>query len=306
MKRILVIGSTNIDNVATVEHHPVAGETIISRDYSQHFGGKGANQAYAAGRLGGNAAFLGAVGADGQGEAALAHLRGANVDTSAVAIIEGSPTGMAMIVVNAKGENNIVVMPGANAKLVPERIRAARRAIEAADVILLQLEIDIEGVWEAIRIADSLGKTIVLDPAPAVFIPEDILKAVTFLTPNESELKLLTGLPVDTDDEVCVAARKLLGQGVRNVLVTRGEKGSILVNKEGVAAYPSYPVRPVDTTAAGDTFNAAFGVMLANEKQSIQAAICFASAAAAVSTTRIGAQESVPAIEEVYELLNRN
>lgn len=305
MKRILVIGSTNIDNVASVDHIPAAGETIISNGFALHFGGKGANQAYAAGKLGGNVAFLSAVGADGQGESAMENLNSVGVDTSAVRKIEGAPTGMAWISVSAAGENNIVVVPGANAALDENQIRASRKAIEEADILLVQLETCLEGVWEAVRIAGSLGKTVVLDPAPAAEIPDDVLGCVSYVTPNESELRLLTGLPVDTEADVEQAAKELLKRGAKNVLVTMSSKGSMLINAEGIHKYPAYSIRAVDTTAAGDTFNAAFGIMLAQEADDVGAAIAFASAAAAVSATRAGAQESAPTAEEAKEMMNR-
>lgn len=302
-KKILVIGSTNIDNVAAVAHIPEAGETIISSDFALHFGGKGANQAYAAGKLGGDVAFLSAVGADAQGESALQNLNSVGVDTRNVVKLQGVPTGMAWISVSAGGENCIVAVPGANAELNADRIRAMYEAIESADIILIQLEICLEGVCEAIRIAGALGKTIVLDPAPAAKIPDEVLKYVTFATPNESELKLLTGLPVDSEENVKLGAEWLLERGVQNVLVTRGARGSMLINRGETRTYPAYRIQAVDTTAAGDTFNAAFGVMLSGETSSLDEAIAFASAAAAVSAMRNGAQESAPTIEETRALM---
>lgn len=305
MKKILVVGSTNIDNTASVDHIPAAGETIISSDFALHFGGKGANQAYAAGKLGGNVAFLSVVGADGHGESAMLNLNSAGVDTSAVYRIDGVPTGMAWISVSASGENNIVVVPGANAALNKMRICAAHEAIEAADILLVQLETCLEGVWETVRYAGKLGKTVVLDPAPAAVIPDDVLAGVSYITPNESELKLLTGLAVDTEAEIECAAKRILARGASNVLVTMGSKGSMLVNAEGVRRFPAFAISAVDTTAAGDTFNAAFGVMLSKETADVGEAIAFASAAAAVSATRRGAQESAPTAEEAYEMMKR-
>lgn len=307
MKKILVIGSSNIDYVVGVKDMPQTGETIMSRTFARNFGGKGANQAFACGRLGGQTSFISAVGDDGLGEPVKGNLAAAGVDTDGVRTAKGTPTGMAFICVNSEGNNSIVVIPGANDACDAEWIRENDAAIAGSDIVMTQLETPVDGVWDAIRRAAALNKTVILDPAPApeAPIPDDVYRCITYLTPNETELHSLTGLPVETEEEIAEAAGNLLAHGVKNVLVTIGERGAMLVNKAGRTVYPGYRVDPVDTTAAGDTFNAAMAVGLCGEDATMEAIMAFANAAAALSATRKGAQPSVPTAAEVREFIAR-
>ncbi len=300
MKNILVIGSSNIDHVVHVAHMPTCGETIIGGSYQQNFGGKGANQAYACGKLGGSVRFLSAVGDDALGKQMIEHLGDVNVDCVTVRVCEGINTGMAFINVDAEGDNSIVVVPGANAKCDADTVEAFSDAIKNADIVMLQLEIPYDAVRLAIRKARELGKIVVLDPAPAPEdgIEDEVLRGINYLTPNVIELKMLTDMPTDTMEQIDAAAAVLLRRGVESVVVTMGDKGVYLKSAEQVRTYPAFSVLPVDTTAAGDTFNAAMAVSLAKTEAFTDEVIEFANAAAALSTTRQGAQASVPSREE--------
>lgn len=308
MKEILVIGSTNIDYVIRVKHMAVAGETIMGRGFEKNFGGKGANQAYACGKLGGSVSFVSAVGNDELGAQAIENLRSVNVRSENTRISEGVPTGMALICVNEEGDNSIVLVPGANDTCEEEWIMGHVEAIARADILMLQLETPLAGVWSAIHEGSRLGKTIVLDPAPVpeAGLPESIYGCVTYLTPNEAELRALTGMSVDTEEQICAAAKELVRRGAKNVIVTMGKKGALLMNAQGVRTYPPCPVSPIDTTAAGDTFNAALAVQLSKPGANIDRAIAYANAAAAISTTRNGAQPSIPSAEEVEAYIASN
>ena len=301
MKKILVIGSVNIDNVVGVRHMPAVGETIMSNHFQKNFGGKGANQAYACGKMGGNTSFLGAVGDDEMGKLALENLNSVGVDTGYTRKSPDAPTGMAFICVNGDGDNSIVVVPGSNYLCDVEWIERNEAAIAQADIILAQLEIPLESVWCAARLAKKHEKILILDPAPApeTPIPGDVLSCGTYLTPNETELALLTGMPVETEDEIERAADALNRAGVQNVLVTMGSRGALLVNRQGKRRFPAHRIDPVDTTAAGDTFNGAVAVCLAGENGTIDEAVRFANAAAAISAMHTGAQSSVPTAAEV-------
>ena len=298
MRDILIIGSLNMDTVVRAPHIPATGETIIGSFVANIPGGKGANQACAAGRLGSSAAMLGLVGQDAFGDELIASLHGAGVDTSLIGRAN-APTGQALICVNDEGNNAIIVLANANGQCDISRIKAHEREIAVSRFIMLQMEIPEDAVMEAIRLGKKHGSCVILNPAPARHpLPNDILPLIDYLTPNETELSVLTGLPANTPDEAAMAAKALIAGGVKAVLATLGSRGALYVTADTVRLFPAEKVQPVDTTAAGDTFNASFAVRLA-EGASADEAIRFANAAAGISVTRRGAQPSIPGREEV-------
>ena len=302
MRDILIIGSLNMDTVVCASHIPVTGETIIGSFVDNIPGGKGANQACAAGKLGSSAAMLGLVGNDEFGDALIGSLRQSNVDTSLVGRSEAR-TGQALICVNDQGNNAIIVLPGANGECGIDRIRAHKKEIADSRYLMLQLEIPEDAVMEAIRMGKEHGCGIILNPAPAQHpLPPEILPLIDYLTPNETELSILTGLPANDPDEAAAAAKTLITAGVKAVLATLGSRGALYVTADTVQLFPAEKVKPVDTTAAGDTFNAAFAVRLA-EGAAVSEAIRFANAAAGISVTRHGAQPSIPGREEIDRFL---
>ena len=298
MRDILIIGSLNMDTVVRAAHIPVTGETITSRFVADIPGGKGANQACAAGRLGGSAAMLGMVGNDAFGDELISSLKSSHVDTSLVGRTD-THTGQALICVNDEGNNSIIVLPGANAECSAGRVRDYETEIADSRFLILQQEIPEEAVYEAIRLGNAHGCCIILNPAPARHaLPPELLPYIDYITPNETELSILTGLPANDPEEAAAAAGKLIDGGVRSVLATLGSRGALYVTRDGPRLYPAFKVKPVDTTAAGDTFNAAFAVRLA-EGAGADEAIRFANAAAGISVTHQGAQTSIPTREEV-------
>lgn len=301
MKRILVVGSSNVDLVVHVPRMPAVGETIKSLSTDMLSGGKGANQAYACGKLGGNTAFLSVVGNDEHAEVLIGNLKTAGVDTGRMEKADGCLTGMALIYVNNQGDNSIVVIPGANERCDVDYLIRQDGAFAESDIVMLQMEIPPDSVYYAIRRAKELGKTVILNPAPAPDgIPEEIYRMLDFITPNETELQRLTGLPVDTEEKVITAAKALLSRGVSNVLVTLGAKGAMLLKKNTDKLFAVPRIKAVDTTAAGDTFNAAFAVRLAGG-ETFEEAVRFANLASSLAVSRPGAQASVPSLREVFE-----
>jgi ribokinase len=299
---IVVVGSLNADLVTRVERFPAPGETVTALDFAIHPGGKGANQAFAAARLGGRVAMLGCVGRDAYGERLTKSLLSAGVDVSTVNRDAEAPTGLALITLDASGENQIVVVPGANGRLSPELVQANEARIASAAVVLLQLEVPLGVVLAAARIAREGGAAVILDPAPAQPLPASLLKCVDFLTPNESELQTLTGRAVGNQAEH--AARSLADGGPLRVIVKMGEVGAHLVEANGQAFWPALRVEAVDATGAGDAFNAALAVALA-EGRSLPEAGRLAVAAGALCVTRAGAQPSMPTRQEVETALAR-
>ena len=288
---MLVVGSANLDLVFRSDRLPIPGETILGRGFETYPGGKGANQAVAVGRLGGEVAFSGCLGSDAFGDELRAHLQAAGVRVDFVARVP-VPSGTAGILVGAAGMNMIVVAPGANA-LVTEAQVAKALAECNPSVTLCQLEIPMNAVREASR-----ATRFVLNPAPAAAVPDEILKRCYVLTPNESELQSLTGIePVDL--ESCGrAARMLLDRGVQNVVVTLGARGSYWESAQGGCHFPAPPVNAIDTTAAGDAFNGALAMFLA-EGRPLEDAIPLANCVGALSATKPGAQSSMPTREEL-------
>lgn len=301
MKKILVIGSLNMDMVTHVAHIPVAGETILGDGLELIPGGKGANQACAAGRLGASVVMLGAVGTDSNADTVVRSLTEAGVDTARIIRRKNSNTGTALICVNADGDNSIVVIPGANATLTEQDIDRNTDLLKACDILILQMEIPIRTVLYAAQKAKAYGKYVILDPAPAPeHFPQELYQYVDILKPNETELGILTGIS-HAEKHLEEAVEILKACGVSNVIVTLGEKG-VYIKEENRAAFrlAAKRVQAVDTTAAGDSFTAALAVML-SEGSSLVDAAEFANVAAAVVVTRKGAQSSIPTKEEVWQ-----
>lgn len=303
MKKCAVIGSINMDMVLSVSRFPAAGETLTGGNFQTVPGGKGANQAVALGRLGATVRMAGRVGDDAFGRRYLDHFRQNGVDVRAVDAVAGTATGVADILVNAAGENCIVIAPGANGLCDLEWLDRALEATADCEIFLLQLEIPLDTVAEAVRRLRKMGKTILLDPAPAVPLPEDVLSAVDFLTPNETELKAVTsGLSEDAGIEERV--RHLVGGSGRVVVHKRGADGAYIGTRDGIEHVPGFSVRAVDTTAAGDTFNAGLAAGLAMGWP-LRDAVRLANAAGALAVTAYGAQEGMPSLEQAQALMAR-
>jgi ribokinase len=296
--RAVVVGSLNMDLVLGVPELPGRGQTLLSRSLDRSPGGKGANQAVALARLGAGVEMVGAVGTDGDGAALLGALQAAGVSTRFVAERPAAPTGLAVVCVDSRGDNAIVVAPGANATLGPADVRAAAAALHHAEVVLLQLEVPLEGVLAAARLGGEHGALVVLNAAPATTLPRDVLAAVGVLVVNQGEAAALGGRGAPGE----VAAR-LREEGPEVVAVTLGGDGCVVADERGVASLPAYRVPVVDTTGAGDCFAAALGLGLAEGRPARQAAR-LASAAAALAVTRRGAQ-AMPTRAEVEHLAGR-
>ena len=304
MQKVLVVGSVNMDCVIRLRQRPRRGETVFCDDVSHVPGGKGANQAYALGRLGVQAKLIGAVGDDEFGRASLANLESAGVDISPVRVSPNEATGRAFIEVEADGQNSIIVLGGANVHLGEGDLLTHLPLFEWCDAVVMQLETPLETMVAASRLAKERGKLVFLDPAPArPDLPAELWPLLDVLKPNETELQILSGLPTKTEDECLAAARVLLQRGVGKVLVTRGGDGSLLVGPGWSLSVPAFPVKPVDTTAAGDCFNAAFISKLDGDNYA--EAMTYKSAAAAIAVTRPGAQTSLPTTDEVEALVQQ-
>jgi ribokinase len=304
---IVVIGSLNMDFVLAVERLPLPGETILGHGFQTIPGGKGANQAYAAAKLAGNGTavrMIGRIGADSFGKALKDNLAGVGVDVRAVLETDFEASGVACIHVDDAGQNSITVAPGANGVLSGRDIDSQRWALDGARCVLLQLEVPIQAVAEGLREARRVGAIGILDPAPARALSKDILELVDIATPNENEACVLAGVPpqrVSPADAIALG-NKIRDLGVRSVVVKLGDQGCVYCGADSTLAVPPFAVRAVDSTAAGDTFNAALAVALV-EGMAIEQALRFASAAAAISVTRAGAQTSAPTRAEVESLL---
>lgn len=301
MKKLLVIGSLNLDMVVSVDHTPVVGETILSEKMQLIPGGKGANQACAAGRLGVDVALLGAVGKDSYGEIEKKSLRDSGVDISRLIVREDAATGLAMITVNSDGDNCIVVVSGANATMTREDIDQNRDLLETCDMVIFQLEIPLDTVCYGAKLAKELGKRVILDPAPVPKdFPEELYQYVDIVKPNETELSMLTGVQ-DVENHLEEAVKWIRDRGGKDVVVTLGGKGLFIDSRElGVYQIPAKKVDIVDTTAAGDTFTAALAAKLM-EGKNLKEAAEFANCVSAIVVTRKGAQSSIPTLDEVEE-----
>jgi ribokinase len=300
MPNILVIGSLNADLVVRAPRFPAPGETISGEDLAIIPGGKGANQAVAASRQGPSVAMVGRVGNDSFGPTLTQNLQKNIVDTTHV-LIDKAATGTATIVVDANGQNSIVLSPGANGKVTPADVDAV--PFQDADMLLLQLEIPLETVVHAARLARQNGLRVILNPAPARQLPDSLLADVDILVPNEGELQLLTGLPVTDAESTETAAKSLLTKGVGTVIVTLGEKGALLVTVEKVKHVPTFKVDVVDTTAAGDAFIGGLAAALLKSK-SLEEAVRYGNASGALAATKFGAQPSLPMADEVEQLIS--
>ncbi|MEV7867347.1 ribokinase [Streptomyces sp. NPDC088124] len=304
---LLVVGSANADLVIGVERRPGPGETVLGSDLSVHPGGKGANQAAAAARLGARTALLARVGDDAHGRLLLDSQRAAGVDTAGVRS-GGAPTGVALITVDPSGDNSIVVSPGANARLTPEDVRDAAKLLAGSRVVSAQLEIPLETVTEVVRVL-APGTRFVLNPSPPVELPAEILAACDPLIVNEHEARVLLSAGPSSEnspesspgDEPADWARALLALGPRSVVITLGSRGALVADARTTALVPSVPVRAVDTTGAGDAFTAALAWRLGTGEE-LATAAAYAARVGAVSVTRAGAQASFPTASEVAAL----
>ena len=300
MGKIVVIGSSNTDLVINTSRIPEPGETVLGGRFLMAAGGKGANQAVAAQRLGGDVTFVACIGDDLFGKDALAGYNREGMNTAFVSFKKGVPSGVASIFVDAEAENVIVVAPGANSELGRDEIDAAQKEIEAADFVLMQLETPMETVEYAAEKAFKAGTKVVLNPAPAANLSDSLLSKLWLITPNRTETQLITGLQVTDEKEAAAAAEALVAKGVKNVVITLGSKGAYVLSEDFRGVIPANPVKAVDTTGAGDTFNGALCVAL-SEGRSLQDACRFAAKASAISVTRMGAQPSIPFRNEIAE-----
>jgi ribokinase len=299
---ISVVGSLNMDLIARTSRFPQPGETIIGDEFHTAPGGKGANQAVAAARLGAQVSMVGRVGRDAFAESLLDNLAAAGVDYTFVVHDPQAATGVALIAVDDAGQNSIIVASGANVRLSPADVDGAEAAIAGADALLLQLESPLETVTRAAEVARAHGVPVILNPAPARSLPGALLALVDVLIPNESETALLTGLPVGDPAEAEAAAAALRTLGVGTVILTLGERGALLAREDGAEYFPAFEVTPVDTTAAGDAFVGGFAVALA-EGRSLAEAVQWGNGAGALATTKLGAQPSLPTRQDLEGLL---
>lgn len=304
MSKIVVVGSINTDMVVHTPRIPRPGETILGYSFVTTGGGKGANQAVAAVRLGGSVLLIGRVGNDGFGRQSIQQFEREGIDTSYISIDPEAPSGVALITIDEQAENSIVVAPGANGRLSPKDVLAGEPAIQQADLALFQLEIPMTTVAAGIQLARQHSCQVMLNPAPAAELSNEILRMVDILTPNQTEAQLLTGIEVDGPESAARAAEMLHERGVENLVITLGAAGAF-VSLPGeaftVAGFEAGPV--VDTVAAGDTFCGALAIAIA-EGKNWKDAVQFANAAAALSVTRHGAQASIPSRKDVEILLN--
>jgi ribokinase len=299
--KIVVVGSSNTDMILKLQRIPKPGETLLGDQFVMAAGGKGANQAVAAAMAGGDVTLVARVGNDMFGEKAVASLVERGVDVQYV-YRDDAPSGMALIFVAKNGENCIGVGSGANARLSPQDVHRALHAISSADTVLLQLEVPLETVQAAATLAHANGALVILNPAPSQPLPDELLRKISLLTPNESEFELLTGIAAVDDASCSRAADVLLDKGVETVIVTLGVRGAYVASPAFRQLVPGFKVDQVDTTAAGDTFNGALALALA-EGMPLVDAVRFANAAAALSVTRLGAQPSAPRRGEIQQLV---
>ncbi len=304
MKKICVVGSLNMDLVVTVDRFPQPGETITGREFATYPGGKGGNQAVALGRLGADVLMIGKLGNDLFGEQYLVNLKENSIVLDGVKVEEGVSSGIAVIEVDSTGENHIVIVPGANGKVDRAFIEGNWPLMEQRDIFLFQLEIPIDTVLYAMEKLKKAGKTIILDPAPARILPDEIFLNVDYITPNETEMETLTGIRIKDVDDLKEAGHWLIKKGVKNVIAKAGKKGAYLITSDDFVHVPGFSVKAVDTTAAGDSFNAGFAFALAQGKEIIES-IRFANAVGAISTTAKGAQSAMPSLKQVEAFIGQ-
>lgn len=304
-KGLVVIGSFMMDLVVRTPRAPQNGETIIGNSFARFPGGKGANQACAAAKLGATVAMAGKVGADPFGEELTSAVEKCGVDSSLIVADPNHPSGVGSITLEADGSNRIIVVPGANLHFDLGDLENIRQTVESARMLLMQLEMDISMTEAAIAMAEKAGVPVMLNPAPACPLSDSLLARITYLTPNETEATLLTGVEVTDLESARQAGEVLLAKGVQNACITLGKQGACVINAEGIMHVPGYKVKVVDTVAAGDTFNGALACALL-EGKGLQDALQFANAAGALAVTREGAIPSIPTRQEVEELIKLN
>ena len=297
---VIVVGSLNMDLVIRAPKIPRPGETVLGSDFRQVPGGKGANQADAAAKLGAETAILGAVGRDSMGSTLVQALKMDGVKVDMVLEKEDLPTGVAAIVVEDSGNNAITVAPGANSGLTPHDISSMEGIFKGATVMLVQLETPLDTVKRALQLARENNVKTILNPAPAMKLDDEIFSLVDIMTPNETELEILSGMDTSDLDKVERAGQYLLKKGVSRLIVTLGSQGSMDIVQDSATTYPAYKVKAVDTTAAGDSFNAALAVSIANG-ESMEDSIRFATKVGAMTVTKHGAQTSLPLVGQVED-----
>lgn len=301
--KICVLGSLNVDLTVSLDRFHAPGETVSGTDFKTFTGGKGGNQAVAAAKLGADVSMIGCVGEDSYGDIYLNELDKNGIDRHFVRRLSDAPTGIALIEVDTSGENRIAVVAGANKLMTCDMVGEAGEAIAASDYLLIQLEVPIEAVTHAAALARSMGVKVILDPAPAPTrsIPDALLMLCDYVTPNEHELRALTGLQAEDEDGAIRACEALTSRGARAVINKRGARGALVVSGGVAQSIPAYEVKAIDTTAAGDTFNAALAVGLSMDMD-LPDAVRLANAAAGLSTTAAGAQSAMPALSSALSL----
>lgn len=304
-KKIVVIGSSNVDLLMKMDHLPEKGETVTDAEFFQVYGGKGANQSVAAARAGGNVAFVNCVGEDAYTPQMVQNYKNDGINTSFVFQEKGIASGHALIMIGGEGMNYLSVAPGANYKLTPAKIDEAMPVIDEAAMIVMQYEIQEETIKYVIDLANRKGIPVMWNCAPARAFDLSYITRINILILNEVEAGFLAGIHVENESDAEKAAQKLVDSGVEKVIITLGSKGAFVVTKTEKVSVPAFKVEAIDTTAAGDTFCGVFAVALV-ERKSLKEALQFASAAAAISVTRIGAQPSAPTRKEIDEFLVKN
>jgi ribokinase len=300
---ILVIGSSNTDLVAHTNVTPKPGETVLGAEFYVNAGGKGANQAVGAARLGADVTFCCMTGEDDYGRAANVLLDNEGIDTTYIFSTPDSPSGVAIIIVDSKGENSIVVASGANLKITPDDINKIDN-FKDFDIVLTQLEIPVDTVEHIGYLCKKYGVKFVLNPAPAQKLSPELMSCVDIITPNETEAELITGIRIVSEESAVKAAKAMCGMGIKTVIITLGNKGALVYENDKWEIIPAFKVKAVDTTAAGDIFNGALCVGM-SEGKTIYEAVRFAQAASSIAVTRKGAQTSAPGREEVDAICNK-
>lgn len=301
---VIVFGSINMDLVARSPRLPIPGETLTGYDFSAVPGGKGANQAVASARLGLPTQMVGRVGSDSFGRELLAHLGWAGVKRDRLHVDPSTHSGVAMIAVDAQAENHIIVVPGANGHVGKEDVARLNDLLSAAKVLLLQLEIPLPAVLQAAAAAREMGVTVILDPAPATPLPQELYALIDVITPNQIEAGQLVGFPVPNTEMAAEAALVLRDRGVKTAIIKMGERGALCISPDERFVKPAFNVNAVDTVAAGDAFNGALGAALA-EGRSLQQAVTWGTAAGAIAVTRLGAQSAMPSRTELMQFLEK-
>jgi ribokinase len=303
---VCVLGSLNMDLVINVDRIPAIGETILANDLIKVPGGKGANQAVAAARLGSRVIMLGCIGKDDNGLILIENLNKDNIETSAIKVLEGVSTGIALITVDGMGNNTISVYPGANMKINLNYIEDLKSFIMNSKILVAQFEIPIKVTKRALEIAKIYGKTTILNPAPAIRIDEDLIKLSDIIVPNETETEIITGIRPDSDENIKKAGQSIIDKGAKFVIITLGSRGAALMDKDSFEIVKAYKVNAIDTTAAGDSFIGAISYFISKNEsvdfEVLKKAVKFANKVSAIAVTKKGAQSSLPYLKEVHEI----